>query len=180
MPNEKDISKMKELIKKAIKKLKKEDEKLFGIIEETETLPLCVRKAYEVCINHRFAVYIEKFIKKYFPDGYNVDIEFNRNFKSKEDIEKQIIIDGNIRNVRPDIIVHKRSQELDESTNLLVIEAKIERNSEYDKEKIKELLKNDDFNYMFGLIIRYKYLDEAVLYYLEDKKIKDTTLYDKQ
>lgn len=82
------------------------------------------RKLHEVCINHRFAHYIERLLPDYYPNDYKVDIEYNRYYKNK----KYVDIAGDRRVVRPDIIIHTRAVRSEYPQHLLVIEAKKNEN----------------------------------------------------
>lgn len=103
----------------------------------------------EECINHRFAQHLESILRK---KGLltklkiNVDVEYD---KYKEDEKKSS--DG--RNIRPDIIAHKRKG--GDENNLIIIEAKKKYINKEDKRKIVDLVNNDKFNYSLGVGVAY-------------------------
>lgn len=76
----------------------------------------------------------------------NVDVEYD---KYKEDEKKS----SGGKNIRPDIIVHKRKS--GNENNLIVIEAKKNYIDKKDVEKIKDLVINEDFNYLLGAGVAY-------------------------
>lgn len=103
----------------------------------------------EECINHRFAQYLEKILRK---KGLLtklkiiVDVEYD---KYKEDEKKSS--DG--KNIRPDIIVHKRKS--GDKNNLIVIEAKKKYIDKKDKHKIIDLVRHAKFKYSLGVGVAY-------------------------
>ncbi len=103
----------------------------------------------EECINHRFAQYLEEKLRK---NGIST------NLKIKVDVEydkykevKKISSDG--KNIRPDIIAHKRKS--GNKNNLIVIEAKKKYIDKKDKRKIIDLVNNEKFNYSLGVGVAY-------------------------
>ncbi len=57
------------------------------------------------------------------------------------------------KNIRPDIIAHKRKSEGE--NNLIIIETKKEYIRENDKRKIIDLVNNDKFKYSLGVGVAY-------------------------
>lgn len=146
---------LKEVIESACHDLLVNDGILFSC-EIEEDLPYDSRKLHEVCINHRLAKYLEARFIEQFPDEENLfcDIEFNR-----EGIEKkELSYKGNIKVVRPDIIIHNRRSGHDKR-NILVVECKKygAANSDLtdDKEKIKAFMVEPNYQYSFGLQVIY-------------------------
>lgn len=122
-----------------------------------KTLELLIRNDIELiknqpreeCINHKFAQYLEKLLKKrdvLTKLELDVDVEYD---KYKEDEKKSSC--G--RNIRPDIIVHKRKS--GNKNNLMVIEAKKNYINKKDKCKIMDLVKSKDFKYSLGVGVAY-------------------------
>ena len=102
----------------------------------------------EECINHKLAQYLEHTLSIYkILTIHDVDIEYN---KYKEGEKKST--DG--RNIRPDIIVHKRKS--GNKNNLIVIEAKKYYESKKDRGKIMDLVQNKKkYSYSLGATISY-------------------------
>lgn len=163
--NKDEINQITEILIAAFGDLRENDKQLIGNHGDNESY--CNKqKLHEVCINHRLAIYIEKHLKcKNL--NYNVDIEYNKkNYSSKE-----IEINGNCKEVRPDIIVHIRANNKGIQDNYLIIEAKKDKNSTYDKNKINSFMRDPSFLYKFGCKIIYGDLGESCnikLYYSEN------------
>lgn len=103
----------------------------------------------EECINHRFAQHLEAILRKkglLTKPKINVDVEYD---KYKEDEKKSS--DG--RNIRPDIIVHKRKS--GDKNNLIIIEAKKKYINKEDKRKIAHLVNDVKFKYSLGVGVAY-------------------------
>ena len=112
-----EINAVKDLIIESLRRVMQFDMNLFenpmGRTREDQ-------KLYEVCINHRLAVYIECHLKSCGYEYY-VDIEYNKNNYRP----KKLMINGNEEEVRPDIIVHTRIENHDNlDKNYLIIELK--------------------------------------------------------
>jgi hypothetical protein len=137
------------------------------------------RKLHEVCINHRFALYLQKNISEFCSENnienLYVDIEFNK----KGSNPKKVVDDnGQKIEVRPDIIIHNRKDER-EKINILVVEAKKDNISTHDIRKIKALMNDPDYKYRYGLTISYcKRNDQvnACLYRHEGNQIIEESL----
>lgn len=126
------MNELQKLIMKALKLLIEND------------IELIRNQSREECINHKFAQYLEELLKSrgvLTKLELNVDVEYD---KYKEDEKKSSC--G--RNIRPDIIVHKRKS--GNKNNLMVIEAKKNYIDEKDRYKIMDLVKNKDFEYSLG------------------------------
>lgn len=143
------------VIKCACHDLLKIDGILFSCKIE-EDLDYDSRKLHEVCINHRFANYLEARFVEQFPEEKNLffDIEFNREGVEK----KELSYNGNIKVVRPDIIVHNRMSAHNKK-NVLVVECKkigassTELND--DEGKIRAFMEEPNYRYCYGLQVIY-------------------------
>jgi hypothetical protein len=128
--------KLKEIVIKSLKKLCENDSVLIDIAVKEE------------CINHKFAQYIEEYTKQSFPGlPLDIDVEYN---KYKDDPQKM----GPKDPIRPDILVHKRQS--GNTDNYLAVEAKKGYSTEHDKDKIKWLISNQEFNYALGCLVSYQ------------------------
>jgi hypothetical protein len=140
---------------RSIRRLVDEDGYLFDCpIEEHSSYD--ARKLHEVCINHRLAIHLEKEIIRALnsKEAIFVDIEFNRegaDFKNTK-------INGEDKRVRPDIIIHNRKTG-HEKVNFLVVECKKKGASEdnivKDRQKILALMRDERYEYSFGLQVIY-------------------------
>ena len=164
-----------EAIKNSFRKLKDVDGSLFECPIEKYSY-YDARKLHEVCINHKLANYLEEFV---FPlleeteEQFFVDIEFNR-----ESIDfKNILINGQEKKVRPDIIIHNRKSGNDKN-NFLVVECK-KYNATIggipnDKDKLIAFLKDARYKYGFALQVVYKpNAIEGKLFYLINQQAND-------
>lgn len=164
-----ELETIEQIIRSSLRELKQNDYNLFELDSESEIIEYIPdkleleRKLHEVCINHRFAVYLENFIKQVDP-SFCVDIEYNRYYKN----EKVLKSDYYTGIVRPDIIIHKRSlNSLDQ--HLLIIEAKKDKTDEKDELKIKSFMSDPKYRYKYGARIRYNMLsDKRVEIYFHD------------
>jgi len=165
---------IKKAIHSAFEELLKNDGCLFKC--QTEEYPENnPRKLHEVCINHKLANYLERFILQSNTNLY-VDIEFNREGINKKSVE----INDETKIVRPDIIVHNRESD-EKKYNLLVVECKkndaTKDKIEDDKEKLKKFIEDDKFQYKYGLQVLYdKNKISGHLYYLKENVIKEEEL----
>jgi hypothetical protein len=139
------------LIKPALKKLIRKD------------IRLIEKELKEECINHKLAIYLSNFLRS-IDHGvrYDIDLEYNK----KIDGDKEVSICGKIINIRPDILIHQRGFH----NNLLVIEAKKDYPSPHDKNKIKGLMCNENYNYTFGCLISYHPKKKYLAYHLLSKE----------
>lgn len=171
-------AKIENIIKNAVIDLKKNDIAIIELDEESTVLESIAgkkeleRKLHEVCINHRLAVYIEKYVREV-DSSYFVDIEYNRYYKN----EKYVDTTYHQGNVRPDIVVHKRVT-CDENQHLLVVEAKKEILNSIDESKIKALMKDPKYNYKYGARIKYGNIRDIHidLYHKEENRIVKSVL----
>ena len=119
----------------------------------------------ERSLTHRFAVYIENLLPRYFPDkkDYSVDCEYNRDGsipkKMMRNIETMNNNDTHAHTVFPDIIVHKRG--VISESNFLVIEAKktstvTKTNHTEDIEKLKIYKEKYKYDYCYIVIFPIK------------------------
>lgn len=165
---------LKLLLTKSINQLIQNDKLLFSMPTTIECEESDLeRKLHEVCINHRFAVYLEKNLVEFGKIGYDVDIEYNRNFefikRARRSEDEYAII------VRPDILIHKRLNPNIAIANYLVIEAKKGNPSYKDIDKIERLILDPAYKYKFGLTVSYLRNEEfvdCVIYYEEDNTVK--------
>ena len=106
---------------------------------------LLERENYEVTISCKFAQYL--FMEF---SGFDVDCEYNKH------IDREKSIDELNKNVRPDIVIHKRGTDKD---NLVYIEIKTDHNTqsrEDDYNKIKAMTKQDgEYKYQLGVFIDF-------------------------
>lgn len=161
--NEEQLQYVKNLIRNTLNKLRDNDYDLFDLPDEA-----CVyefdndkdkleRKLHEVCINHRFACYLEAEIKEIQP-SYYIDIEYNRYYKRA----KCVRTNGDKKTFRPDILVHTRATKLDNiPQHYLIIETKKEIDSKEDEEKVQEFMMDQNYEYLFGITIKYGDLKPA-------------------
>lgn len=133
--------------KEAILKIIKEA--LISLLENDRVL--IEKKAKEESINHRFACYLENFVKKWKPN-VSVDLEYNKSYNISKDGHKYII-DGNNqkKSIRPDIIVHIRNSH---DFNLIAFEIKKGYTDKNDLSKIKNLFK-PPYKYHYGCLLSY-------------------------
>lgn len=168
----------------SIATLKREDGQLFGPLFAT-TVEACVdcddgnfkeRKLHEVCINHKLAEHLAENIRRLVenPQTIFVDIEFNReglNYKLAP-------IDGQVKEVRPDIVVHNRKWGED-AFNLLIVECKKDGASaeakQKDVTKIQALMEDAHYKYHFGLQVIYgiPFVTGTLFYKNRDGAIKE-------
>lgn len=164
IPVDAQIVQIKSLLESSIDELILNDSNIFNadVILPQNISPdaiLLNRKLHETTINHRLAYYIENALHNTDLESYNVDIEYNRyynNLKLLETVEGQI-------NVRPDILVHSRINDQVNQQHYLVIEAKKNRITTHDINKIKGFISDDHYNYLFGLTVSYCRSTEFVL-----------------
>ena len=111
------------------------------------------RELHETTINHRLARYIENLIVDFGFNDYKIDIEYNRYINQRKMVRS--IETGNLIEVRPDIIVHKRTRLHEPLPHLLVIEAKKYHNNDKDRNHVMDIMRDDNYCYKFGLLISY-------------------------
>ena len=175
-----DQNKIEKILKKSIRDLEINDSDLISIDEDSiviEYIPEKIkyeRKLHEVCINHRLAVYLDRHLREEAGNHYCVDIEYNRYYKNQKAV-KTADFDSN---VRPDIIVHKRMDRT-APQHLLVIEAKKDRVDQYDEKKIRALMKDERYQYLYGARIVYKDCKKIKIdfYYKIKDEIKNKKLF---
>ena len=147
-----------ELIQSILRSFKRLDE-VDGCLFEmrlTSDVEDQARKLHEVCINHRLALYFETFVLPHIStnEPMFIDLEFNKRGNNSKDIE----IDGDVFTVRPDIIIHNRKDDL-QKYNLLIVECKklpcSTQLKKRDGRKIEAFLKNEKYQYKFGLQVFY-------------------------
>ena len=96
---------------------------------------------YEPTICHRIAVYLEDLFR-----DFNIDCEYNKTLLGKKK-------DSNGKKIRPDIIIHKRGTNEDNSVILEI--KKSGKNSQLAKADIEKLKRcmTDTLNYNLGVFI---------------------------
>ena len=140
------------------------------------------RYTKEEAINHWLAIYIDKNIRIAYPDSnYNVDIEYNRNVTNENEqrffsklikypkyFKKDDIVISIMKEIIPDIIVHKRGSN---KNNLLCIEAKKNYRYANETKDIQKILGLLDFpyNYSYGCLVEYS-PDEEIFSFLIIRK----------
>lgn len=175
MTTNNDIHIVKELIQNVVNCLRDNDSDIIElpddceIIEYDEKQKQIERKLHEVCINHRVAVYLEDYVKLNINADYKVDIEYNRYYKNK----KVVRINETVKSVRPDIIVHSRTNRNVVPQHYLIIEAKKNESTPEDENKIRAFIQDKKYEYMFGLTVSYKDLNTctAKLFYKWDDEV---------
>lgn len=111
------------------------------------------RELHETTINHRLAVHLEYLIEKYGIYGYHVDIEYNRFINNRKMVRS--LKTGNYIEVRPDIIVHKRTRLNDPDPHLLVVEAKKYELNDKDCNHVKDIMHDENYRYKYGMLVSY-------------------------
>lgn len=162
-------------IKKAFTKLKLIDGILFECPIE-KYFEYDARKLHEVCINHKLANYLEKYVLPLFKNTKKklfVDIEFNKEGLNK----KYLQLNEKEELVRPDIIIHNRKTR-NKKINFLVVECK-KRDSGLniiakDKNKLISFLYDSRYKYQFALQVLYESgTIEGILFYLTNGHLND-------
>lgn len=156
--DENETNLTKEWIKQSIGELVERDHELLNpekiqtdyIIEKAEEKN---RQIHETAINHRLAVYLEKNIKMVNIEGYHVDIEYNR-FMNFEKLVKSLETNNPIE-VRPDILVHTRTNMQFDVPHFLVVEAKKRKHNDKDRNHIKDIMADYIYKYKYGLLVSY-------------------------
>lgn len=154
-PTNSEVMLAKDIIIKSLEELVKYDSdiinmgswELEGVSEDAKALN---RELHETTINHRFAYYIENFIKKEYL-YYHVDIEYNRLYQ----YQKLLWVNDVNEIVRPDIVVHSRINREIKQQHFLVVEAKKQAITEHDVNKVKAFIEDKRYNYLFGLTVSY-------------------------
>lgn len=132
------------------------------------------RELHETTINHRLAYYIEKNLSDDLT-SYNVDIEYNRYYNNAKEV---MTIDGLVT-IRPDIIIHARTDDRVQPQHYLVIEAKKHEISRRDVNKVKGLISDENYFYLFGMTVSYCSNPDviiAVLYFSNGNAIESRAL----
>jgi hypothetical protein len=170
--NKDDLNFVENLIKSSLLLLRDKDMDLFHAQNNSN---LNVQKLHEVCINHRFSGYLENCLKENMIDYY-VDIEYNKN----NYLPKRLYIDGNKKDIRPDIIVHTRNNKNKLHKNYLIIEAKKDEDSTEDEQKIKVFMAEKDYLYKYGCKIIYGNLQDnyniKIYFSLDGKEISEKNI----
>lgn len=169
-----------DLIRTSLEELKKSDSNIlnptFEQENDLEQEKIGDRKLHEIAINHRFAVYIEDYLRCKGIKDYFVDIEFNRNGLLPKEHPTQRTPTGLPKQMRPDVIVHRRTDDdtQDRPRNLLVVEAKKGSSSELDMDKVKVFLSQEnDYKYKFALTVSYLSTDGIVATLYDNEELKN-------
>lgn len=157
IPTTEEIRDVTVLIRRSLKTLVANDSDIFNnelVLENGLTAGeiRLNRKLHETTINHRFACYLEKNIKSTPYRNHHVDIEYNRNGNQQKNLQNE---GGIARTVRPDIIIHTRTDSDVSQQHYLVIEAKKERVTPDDISKVKDFIEDTTYSYLFGLTVSY-------------------------
>lgn len=120
------------------------------------------RNLKEECINHRFALYLEK-NKPPVYYNYYIDVEYDKNGSEM----KTRLENGVPKIIRPDILVHKRTDDIND--NLLAIECKKGYLNSNDKTKLNWLLGNG-YNYQACIGFSYQPSKDYFMVYEMDKQ----------
>ena len=110
------------------------------------------REVHETTINHRLALYMEMIMPEVF-SHYHIDIEYNRYINNPKVV--QSIRNQERNEVRPDILVHSRTNLDIEIPHLLVVEAKKYENNQKDIKHIKDIMADRNYKYKYGLLVSY-------------------------
>jgi hypothetical protein len=134
------------------------------------------RKLHETAINHRFAVYLERTIIRVLPLNYSVDLEYNRYYYGYKRVNTA---EGLIK-VRPDILVHSRTNREVVPQHYMAIEAKKYAITDHDIVKIHGLMNDPRYRYLFGVTVSYCESEQdihATLYFiLEEPGVKELSI----
>ncbi|MDO6430909.1 hypothetical protein Q4E93_09945 [Flavitalea sp. BT771] len=156
VPKQEQIHRAIELLKISIKNLIDNDSDIFNtdeIMPEniSEDAKVLARQLHEVTINHRFAHYLETNMPGTGMTGYNVDIEYNRFYNNPKLVQTT---EGLIE-ARPDIIIHSRRNKEISPQHYLIVEAKKGKFINTDVAKVNGFMTDDNYNYLFGVLISY-------------------------
>lgn len=110
------------------------------------------REVHETAINHRLAVNMEMFMPENLAQ-YHIDIEYNRFINQRKLV--QSIKTGERVEVRPDILVHSRTNLGIEIPHFLVVEAKKYTNNEKDRNHVMDIMADYNYQYKYGLLVSY-------------------------
>ena len=152
MSSNQEITELKELLNKALKRLYEKD------------ISLIQRGANERAITSRFARYLEDLVSKSSFNSLDVDVEYNRNGSEPKRTN------SSPNGTYPDVLLHKREFN---NENKLVIEFKCywsEANDLSDKNKLIDFTSsNDRYNYRLGAFVLLKEaLDNVTVEYFEN------------
>lgn len=111
------------------------------------------RELHETAINHRLAYYLENLFGYYNINGYHCDIEYNRYTNQRKMVHS--IQNNKSIEVRPDILVHKRLRLDEQVPHLLIVEAKKHGIIKKDQNHVRDIMKDENYCYKFGLLISY-------------------------
>jgi len=120
------------------------------------------RELKEECINHRLAFWLEMIAADFGYENAAIDLEYNKNYGKYKLVEDEY---GNKKSIRPDIIVHRREDNL---CNYVAIECKKGYLKQDDIWKLKQFQKAP-YNYKLVLGISYQpKKNYVILYFIVD------------
>lgn len=127
-------------------------------------------RANERSITHKMADYLQEWYA-----DFDVDCEYNRHGQDQKQLPRECLGES-MTAVYPDIVVHLRGED---STNLLVVEAKIGWNGtvpECDLKKLESFTRSaGQFRYDYGLFISFSRLQPIELVWFSDSNALDRT-----
>jgi Holliday junction resolvase-like predicted endonuclease len=152
------------LIRSSIQALIAEDRNIFSqrLIEPLR-IPLrnhrLNRRLHETTINHRLAFHLETRIRQIpYLANHSVDLEYNRYYLDP----KIVVVNGEETAIRPDILIHTRTNRNINFYHYLAVEAKKGRITNHDIDKIVALLQDQLYQYLFGLTVSYCFVPNHV------------------
>ena len=151
-----DLGALKLKLKSIIKKFLENDIKLIQ------------KDAHKLALAFRFGLYLAEQFK-----NWDIDMEYNKRGNQK----KRIMRGNKTRLFRPDLIVHKRTNDINNLVNNYII-LQIKKNTSYeldspqvndDRESLKELtLNNGDYRYKLGILLYFYCKQDSTNYpYIE-------------
>lgn len=158
--NPQDLTNLKGLLRNSVLELLRNDKEIINNYQINSTW--YGRKLHEVCINHRFALYLEKYANNFGLNDYFFDLEFNKKGNERK-YSQAVDTETGKSERRPDIIVHRRDVSPENINNYLIIEAKKMKIIAKDERTIKSLMIDPDYKYKFGLSIIYSQTPNKVL-----------------
>lgn len=111
------------------------------------------REIHESSINHRLAVHMEFLAENFNINDYHFDVEYNRFINQRKKVVS--IQTGERIEVRPDILVHSRTNFEVDIPHFLVVEAKKYSVIEKDRNHINDIMRDDNYRYKYGCLISY-------------------------
>ena len=154
-----NLQEVKDRIIKCINKMYKNDSDLL------------TKNIYEVTISCKLVQYL---FSEFF--DYDVDCEYDKHKNNKEEIE----IDNQIKERRPDILIHKRGND---NNNLAVIEMKKSTSTgdrQLDYKKLKSMtLQTGKYRYKLGLFVDLAVGKYDLIFFINGEKHSETQIISK-